>query len=100
MTSRVVLSRGRRLSGDLRAPVRVLRAALAVLALLIFSATTFAQTVTTGNLGGIVRDAQGGVLPGVTITAVHTATGTRYEAVTDAQGQRSEEHTSELQSLR
>ena len=32
------------------------------------------------------RDAQGGALPGVTITAVHTATGTSYETVTDAQG--------------
>ena len=45
-----------------------------------------AQTVTTGSLAGVVADAQGGVLPGATVTAVHTATGTSYEAVTDAQG--------------
>jgi hypothetical protein len=86
MTSSVVPSR-RRLSDDLRAPASALKAALATFAFLILSAAAFAQTVTTGNLAGTVRDAQGGVLPGVTITAVHTATGTRYEAVTDEQGQ-------------
>ena len=45
-----------------------------------------AQTVTTGSLTGVVKDAQGGVLPGATITAVHTPTGTSYDAVSDAQG--------------
>ncbi len=55
-------------------------------ALLLTVASASAQTVTTGNLGGTVRDAQGGALPGVTINAVHTATGAKYETVTDAQG--------------
>ena len=45
-----------------------------------------AQTVTTGNITGVVTDAQGGVLPGATVTAIHTATGTSYEAVTGADG--------------
>ena len=31
----------------------------------------YAQTVTTGTITGLVQDAQGGVLPGVTVTAVH-----------------------------
>ena len=35
-----------------------------------------AQTVTTGSLGGTVEDQQGGRLPGATVVAVHTATGT------------------------
>src|SRR5215203_1484771 len=58
----------------------------ATCALLLTVASASAQTVTTGNLAGTARDAQGGALPGVTITAVHTATGTKYETVTDAQG--------------
>ena len=45
-----------------------------------------AQTVTTGNMTGTVTDAQGGVLPGATVTATHTDTGTNYEAVTGADG--------------
>ena len=45
-----------------------------------------AQTVTTGNITGTVTDAQGGVLPGATVTALHTDTGTTYEAVAGADG--------------
>jgi hypothetical protein len=86
MTTSVVPSRVRPLLEELRASVTVFRAALAALALVLHSPPGVAQTVTTANLGGTVKDAQGGVLPGVTITAVHTATGTRYETVTDSQG--------------
>jgi hypothetical protein len=46
----------------------------------------YGQTVTTGTISGIVADPQGGVLPGVTVTAVHQPTGTTYESVTDAEG--------------
>ena len=45
-----------------------------------------AQTVTTGILGGTVEDQQGGRLPGVTVVAVHTTTGTTYQAVTQSDG--------------
>jgi carboxypeptidase family protein len=45
-----------------------------------------AQTVTTGILGGTIEDQQGGRLPGVTVVAVHTQTGTTYQAVTQADG--------------
>lgn len=45
-----------------------------------------AQAITTGSLTGVVTDAQGGVLPGATVTAVHTATGTTHDATTDEQG--------------
>ncbi|MBM3818275.1 MAG: carboxypeptidase regulatory-like domain-containing protein [Acidimicrobiia bacterium] len=37
-------------------------------------------------LTGTVTDSTGGVLPGVTVTAVHDATGNRFEAVTDEAG--------------
>ncbi len=37
-------------------------------------------------VSGIVRDATASVLPGVTVTAVHEATGNTFEAVTDASG--------------
>ena len=56
------------------------------LALLISSPTaTFAQT-NTGEIGGIVRDESGGVLPGATIVALHPATGSSAERVSDAEG--------------
>ncbi len=45
-----------------------------------------AQNITTGTLTGVVMDAQKGVLPGATVTAVHMPTGTTYEAVTQADG--------------
>ena len=54
---------------------------------LVAASQAGAQTVTTGTISGIVSDAQGGVLPGATVTALHIPTGTRYEAVTEAAGQ-------------
>src|SRR5262249_49106493 len=38
------------------------------------------------TLGGAVTDSTGGVLPGVTLTAVHEATGNTFEGVTDERG--------------
>ena len=45
-----------------------------------------AQNVTTGTLSGTVTDQSGGVLPGVTVTAVHEPTGTTYEGMTQSDG--------------
>jgi hypothetical protein len=53
---------------------------------LLCAAPVGAQTVTTGNITGSVTDAQGGVLPGASVTAVHTDTDTSYEAVTGGDG--------------
>ena len=37
-------------------------------------------------LSGIIRDSTGGVLPGVTVTALHEASGNTFQAVTDQAG--------------
>src|SRR5689334_24767888 len=61
----------------------------AVLALLMFGSMArhaSAQGVTTASMTGIVKDAQGAVIPGVTIVAVHEPSGTTYEAITQADG--------------
>jgi hypothetical protein len=56
------------------------------LAMVAWASPGYGQTVTTGTITGVVQDAQGGVLPGVTVTAVHTPTGTSYEAVSQGDG--------------
>lgn len=55
-------------------------------AALVVAQPAAAQTSTTGSLAGTVEDQQGGRLPGVTVQAVHTATGTSYVSVTATDG--------------
>jgi len=45
-----------------------------------------AQTLTTGTLSGVAVDQQAAVLPGVSIQATLVDTGTKYDAVTQADG--------------
>ena len=61
----------------------VARWLLVAAALLVMPAMGMAQEAT---LSGTVTDATGGVLPGVTITAVHEATGNTFVGVTDERG--------------
>ena len=63
-----------------------LLAGVAVLAGACLGLPLSAAAQTTGTLSGAIRDQTGGVLPGASIVAVHTPTGTSYEAVTDANG--------------
>jgi hypothetical protein len=65
---------------------QIFRTAAIVFALAVTPALTHAQNVTLGSLSGSVKDAQGGVLPGATVVAIHTPTGTQYEGVTEADG--------------
>src|SRR5262245_37707338 len=53
---------------------------------LLIPSRTFAQGVTTGAINGTVSDAQGAVIPGASVTAVHVPSGTQYEAVTQGDG--------------
>jgi hypothetical protein len=59
-------------------------AALAALALALAVAPVLAQA--TAQLSGTVRDESGGVLPGVTVTAIQTDTAVTRTTVTDATG--------------
>lgn len=54
-------------------------------ALLTLVTPATAQT-TTGLLFGVVRDAAGAVMPGVTVTVIDTGTNARSETVTDERG--------------
>ena len=62
---------------------RLLQQMVMIAALLAMPATAFAQEAV---LSGTVTDSTGGVLPGVTIAAVHLATGNKFAAVTDERG--------------
>jgi hypothetical protein len=57
-----------------------------VLAISFSARPAAAQGVTTSAVTGVVKDAQGAVIPGASISAVHEPSGTNYEAVTQADG--------------
>jgi hypothetical protein len=65
---------------------RISRALALAIALLCWSGSAYAQGVTTAAMQGVVKDDQGQVIPGVTVTATHAPSGTVYEAVTQADG--------------
>ena len=62
---------------------RLCVAVAAVCVLLTVPAAALAQEAT---ITGKIVDSTGGVLPGVTITALHEATGTQFVGVTDTLG--------------
>src|ERR1035437_5999870 len=46
----------------------------------------FGQVTTTSSISGTVADEKGQTLPGVTILAIHTPTGTNYSTISRADG--------------
>src|SRR5215210_1102943 len=65
---------------------RLICAMAALIALALPVVPAAAQGVTTAAVTGIVRDDQGGVIPGATVVAVHQPSGSTYEGVTQADG--------------
>ena len=65
---------------------RLIRAGAIALVCCAVATGALAQTITTGTISGEVKDAQGGVIPGASVTATHVPTGTMYEALTGADG--------------
>ena len=55
---------------------------MAVTAVVPAVPAAYAQT-NTGEIAGVVTDAQGAVVPGATVLAVHTSSGRRVERVSD-----------------
>ena len=64
---------------------RLARRLVCAAAFLVLPAMGYAQEAV---LTGTVSDSTGGVLPGVTVTAVHAATGNTFVGVTDDSGTR------------
>ena len=56
------------------------------LPILVMVACPVVASAQEADLTGTITDSTGGVLPGVTVTAVHEATGNRFAAVTDERG--------------
>src|SRR5690606_3929543 len=69
-----------------RIVLRVPILALLVCALFGQAAEAGAQGVTTSAMAGVVNDAQGQPVPGVTVEAVHVPSGSVYTAVTRGDG--------------
>src|SRR5688500_6821861 len=63
--------------------MRMARIAM-LLAMTLFSGAAYAQEQ-RGSIEGVVKDASGAVLPGVTVTAT-SASGVKLETVSDAEG--------------
>ena len=62
---------------------RILRELFLIVAILALPILAFAQEAT---LTGTITDSTGAVLPGVTVTALHVASGNRFVGVTDDRG--------------
>src|SRR5215207_7263638 len=65
---------------------RLGRVAAWALVLLVASATTAFAQLDRGTVSGTIKDAQGGVIPGVTVTATSTQTQQARTTVTDGSG--------------
>jgi hypothetical protein len=65
---------------------RFLKVLFGIAASVMVCASVAAGQTNTGEIGGVVLDASGGVLPGALVTATHRASGTVVERATDTDG--------------
>jgi len=65
---------------------KVFRLLAAICAAVLLSGSAYAQTAATGNIDGVVTDATGAVLPGVSVVVKNTETNVSREATTDSEG--------------
>ena len=63
---------------------RIAWIAALVVSIIVFPVLAHAQTEAV--ITGVVTDSSGGVLPGVTVTAAHEATGNTFTSITDERG--------------
>src|SRR5258708_809187 len=73
------------MTGVSRRWIRIAQAVLAALLLVTGSARAQSQAA-NGTVEGTIKDASGGLLPGVTVTVHNTDTGAERVVVTDANG--------------
>ena len=66
--------------------LRACRAAAWTAVLLLVAATSALAQFDRGTISGTIKDEQGGVMPGVTVTARHTQTQQTASTVTDSTG--------------
>ena len=65
---------------------RIVRVAVAAITITSGVASTAAGQTTTGAITGVIRDAAGGVLPGVAVKATHEGTNAETAAVSNDEG--------------
>jgi hypothetical protein len=65
---------------------RKLQSMIVMLFLLVIGGNAFSQGVTTASMSGIVTDSKGETVPGASVVALHTPTGTAYSTQTSTDG--------------
>ena len=65
---------------------KLIKVLLSFAATMLFVVSGYAQ-ITTSSMNGRIADAQGESIPGATVIAVHTPSGTQYYAVANEEGQ-------------
>ncbi len=66
--------------------MKLIRNVLAVAVVMLFAVNSFGQGSTTSGINGQVLDDSSDPLPGATVVAIHTPSGSQYGGITDSKG--------------